>query len=108
MRILLAASSSLKPRVNASMPPLEVAYGTTFFVVSYACTELIFTIALPFGMWGTEYLQKRNTERRLTLRTLSKSLVGQLNDRLERHHRGIIDNHVDLVPLVDGSFDRLP
>src|ERR1041385_5603376 len=67
MRILLAAISSAKPRVNASIPPLEVAYGTTFLVVSKAWTELIFTIALPFGMCGTEYLQKRKTERRFTL-----------------------------------------
>ena len=36
----------------------------------------MFTIALPFGMCGTEYLQKRKTERRLTFRTLSKSSSG--------------------------------
>src|ERR1041385_32484 len=73
MRIFFDANSSLNPRVKASIPPFELAYGTTFFVVSCACTELMLTMELPAGMYGTPYLQNRKTERRLTASTLSQS-----------------------------------
>src|SRR5581483_787021 len=73
MRNLRGAISSLKPRVKDSIPPFEDAYGTTFLVVSCACTQLTFTKEPPGCMCGVACLQKRNTERRFTFDTVCKS-----------------------------------
>src|SRR5579885_2444313 len=68
-RILRDSISTANPRVNASIAPFEAAYGTTLAVVSWACTELMFTIADPGGIFGAPYLAKKNTDPKFVVST---------------------------------------
>src|SRR5580658_5438762 len=72
-RMLRDCISSAKPRVKASIAPLEDAYATTLGDVAYACTELTLTNAEPGPMCATPYFEKKKTDPRLVVSVAKKS-----------------------------------
>lgn len=75
-------------------------YGITFLVVSWACTELMLTMATPGGMWEYAVFAEEEHETYVPCYDPIPLRFRKVYDRGEGYHGGIIDEDVDFAQAI--------